>query len=82
MRVGCDRGGEHHINKLPIKQRDTAVKRTSGTRSIECPFEIWGRCKSDGFWEIEIKNLTHNHSPSSDMSGHPIHRRYKPSVNF
>ena len=40
VRVGCDRGGEQRINKLPVKRRDVTVKRANGTRSIQCPFEI------------------------------------------
>lgn len=61
VRIGCDRGGEYRVNKLPIKKRDTTVRRSTGTRLIQCPFEIWGRRKKDGFWEVEIKELTHNH---------------------
>lgn len=58
-----------------MEKRNTTVKRT-GTRLINCPFEIWGRWKSDNFWEVELKNLVHNHEPSNDMSGHPSHRRF------
>ncbi|KAK1380081.1 hypothetical protein POM88_026825 [Heracleum sosnowskyi] len=76
VRIGCDRGGEYRSSKIPIKKRDTTSKRTTGTRLIQCPFEIWGRWKPGGIWVIEIKNLTHNHDGSNDMSSHPSHRRF------
>ncbi|KAH7863204.1 hypothetical protein Vadar_014710 [Vaccinium darrowii] len=31
--------------------------------------------QEDGFWLVEEKNNSHNHEPSSDMSGHPSCRR-------
>lgn len=40
VRIGCDGGGEYRINKLPVKKRDTTVRRTTRTRLIQCPFEI------------------------------------------
>lgn len=30
-----------------------------------------GKRKRDGVWKLEIKNLSHNHEASRDMSGHP-----------
>ncbi|KAK1375324.1 hypothetical protein POM88_031517 [Heracleum sosnowskyi] len=76
VRVGCDRGGEYRANRLPVKRRVTNVKRVTETRLINYPFKIWGRWKAIGKWEIEIKNLTHNHPPSKDLFGHPSYRRF------
>ena len=36
MKVCCDRGGEQHINKHPVKQRDVTVKRATGTQNHGC----------------------------------------------
>ncbi|KAG5541196.1 hypothetical protein RHGRI_021152 [Rhododendron griersonianum] len=42
------------------------------TRLINCPFQFCCKRQDDGLWVInEVKNSSHNHEPSSDMSGHP-----------
>ncbi|XP_058185926.1 PKS-NRPS hybrid synthetase cheA-like [Rhododendron vialii] len=38
-------------------------------------FSMQGKRHADGFWVLEVKNSSHNHEPSSDMSGHPSCRR-------
>lgn len=72
--IGCDRGGNYRSTNIPLEER----KKKSASRLIGCPFEIWGKKikRSEGLWKLEIKNLCHNHEPSTDMSGHPICRRF------
>jgi hypothetical protein len=38
---------------------------------VNCHFKISGKKRDDGFWVIEVKNLSHNHEPSKDTSRHP-----------
>lgn len=51
-------------------------KRATASRLINCPFQIWGKKKRDETWHVEIKNVSHNHEPSKDMSAHPSCRRF------
>ncbi|KAG5529294.1 hypothetical protein RHGRI_029855 [Rhododendron griersonianum] len=70
--IGCDRGGQYRGISVPLNER----KKISGSRLINCPFELWGKKKGVECWKVEIKNASHNHEPSSDMSGHPYCRRF------
>ncbi|XP_068339031.1 protein FAR1-RELATED SEQUENCE 2-like [Pyrus communis] len=70
--IGCDRGGNYRNTNLLLEDK----KRKTASRLINCPFEIWGKKKQEGFWKVDIKNLSHNHDPSTDMSGHPYYRRF------
>ncbi|XP_024156611.1 protein FAR1-RELATED SEQUENCE 5-like [Rosa chinensis] len=71
--IGCDRGGKYRdIRMVPPEKR----KRKTASHLISCPFEIVGRRKPEGFWKVDIKDLSHNHEPSKDMSGHPYCRRF------
>ena len=71
--VGCDRGGQYRDTRMvPLEKR----QRKTASRLINCPYEIVGRRKPEGFWMVDVKNLTHNHEPSRDMSGHPYSRRF------
>ncbi|KAL6566854.1 hypothetical protein OROMI_015258 [Orobanche minor] len=45
--IGCDRGGTYRPYHVPLDQR----KRSSSSRLIDCPFEIWGKRKSNGSWK-------------------------------
>ncbi|XP_077223979.1 protein FAR1-RELATED SEQUENCE 5-like [Tasmannia lanceolata] len=51
-------------------------KRTTASRLINCPFEIWGKKRVDGIWWVVLKNISHNHVSLSDMSGHPSCRQF------
>jgi len=51
-------------------------QRQMATRLINCFFEIQSKRQSDGFWVLEVKNSSHNHELSSDMSGHPSCHRF------
>ncbi|KAF7147655.1 hypothetical protein RHSIM_Rhsim03G0114700 [Rhododendron simsii] len=70
--IGCDRGGKYRGTSVPLNER----KKISGSRLINCPFELWGKKKGSECWKVEIKNASHNHEPSKDMSGHPYCRRF------
>ncbi|CAG8458404.1 9522_t:CDS:2 [Cetraspora pellucida] len=66
MILRCDRGGVYNSSK--IHQRQTS------TRLIDCPFELYAaRC--DNLWYIRVRDSSHNHDPSEDLSGHPMSRR-------
>ncbi|KAL7252612.1 hypothetical protein ACSBR1_007225 [Camellia fascicularis] len=70
--IDCDRGGCYR-NKwhVPMEHR----QRQMATRLINCLFEIQSKRQSDGFWVLKVKNSSHNHELSSDMSGYPSCRR-------
>ncbi|KAG5544831.1 hypothetical protein RHGRI_017326 [Rhododendron griersonianum] len=70
--IGCDRGGKYRGTSVPLSEG----KRMSGSRLVNCPFQILGKKKVGKPWKVEIKDVSHNHEPSSDMSGHPICRRF------
>ncbi|XP_074369610.1 uncharacterized protein LOC141711063 [Apium graveolens] len=70
--IGCDRGGMYHSNKPHGEKR----RKVTCSRLINCPFEVWGKRKRDGVWKLDLKNLSHNHEASEDMSGHPYCRRF------
>ncbi|KAL6532409.1 hypothetical protein OROGR_014379 [Orobanche gracilis] len=65
----CDRGGSYR------ERISNEPKKNTGSRLINCPFQIAGQKRSDGAWYIKVKELTHNHEPSMDLSGHPSFRR-------
>nr|XP_043625410.1 protein FAR1-RELATED SEQUENCE 5-like [Erigeron canadensis] len=69
----CDRGGSH---KEPA---EINRKRSTTSRLTNCPFQIVGKRGADGFWAFTVKNLTHNHEPSKDMSGHSSFRQLSPN---
>ncbi|KAL6547501.1 hypothetical protein OROMI_023222 [Orobanche minor] len=70
--LGCDRGGVYRDRKnLSIEEEK---KRKTTTRLVNCPFQLYGKRLLDGFWKLTIKNESHNHEPSEDMSGHPSER--------
>ena len=50
-------------------------QKKMATRLINCRFEIQRKRQGDGFGVVEVKNLSHNHEPSSNISGHPSCRR-------
>ncbi|KAJ9549306.1 hypothetical protein OSB04_021849 [Centaurea solstitialis] len=73
----CDRGGSYRDTRRTSSER----KKSTGSRLINCPFQIVGQKRSDGAWYFKVKDLTHNHEPSTDMSGHPSFRQL-PSENI
>ncbi|KAL6583797.1 hypothetical protein OROMI_003086 [Orobanche minor] len=74
VKLQCDRGGFYRDRMCIGNKR----KRNTGSRLIKCPFQIVGRKGVDGVWVLNAKNLTHNHEPCTDMSGHPSFRRLSP----
>ncbi|XP_052627581.1 protein FAR-RED IMPAIRED RESPONSE 1-like [Lactuca sativa] len=71
----CDRGGCYR-DRLSIGDKR---KKNTGSRLINCPFQIVGKKEYDGGWILKAKNLSHNHEPSTDISGHPSFRRLSPN---
>ncbi|KAF7133193.1 hypothetical protein RHSIM_Rhsim09G0181600 [Rhododendron simsii] len=69
--IGCDRGGKFRCT-VPLDE----MKKISATRLINCPFEVWGKKKVGECWKVVIKNASHNHELSSEISGHPYCRRF------
>ncbi|PWA47757.1 hypothetical protein CTI12_AA460500 [Artemisia annua] len=70
----CDLSGVYQDKR----RAGTKRKKSTGSRLTDCPFQITGKKGSDGVWVFKVKNLTHNHDPSTDMSGHPSFRRLEP----
>ncbi|XP_023752378.2 PKS-NRPS hybrid synthetase cheA-like [Lactuca sativa] len=67
----CDRGGLYR----DIRGISGKRKKTTGSRLINCPFKLLGKRSSDGAWIFDVKDLSHNHEPSTDISGHPSFRQ-------
>nr|KAJ0227310.1 hypothetical protein LSAT_V11C100002350 [Lactuca sativa] len=70
-----DRGGCYR-DRLCIGDK---WKKNTRSRLINCHFQIVGKKEYDGGWILKAKNLTHNHEPSTDISGHPSFRRLSPN---
>ncbi|WRX12695.1 FAR1 DNA binding domain - like 6 [Theobroma cacao] len=72
--IGCDREGIYRDrDKIPIEKK----QRASCTHLINCPFALHVKRQSDGFWVLHLRNASHNHEPSSNMSAHPFYGRLK-----
>ncbi|GKA61621.1 PKS-NRPS hybrid synthetase [Tanacetum coccineum] len=67
----CDRSGAYRDANSVGEKR----KRSTTSRLIKCPFHIVGKKRGSGSWVFKINDLTHNHEPSTDMSGHPSFRQ-------
>ncbi|XP_078181433.1 uncharacterized protein LOC144575191 [Carex rostrata] len=68
----CDRGGQYRdVRGVPLDERE----KTTGTRRINCSFKIKDKKIDEGIWIIEVRNLSHNHEASADISGHPSLRQ-------
>ncbi|KAI9921970.1 hypothetical protein PsorP6_001626 [Peronosclerospora sorghi] len=77
----CDRGATYHRANSTDSDPSNMNKqsRCSGTRLINCPFQLYGKLlKSDGCWHLFIRNGENNHGPSMDIAGHPSARRLQP----
>ena len=71
----CDRSGSYR----DIRGISGKRKKSTSTRLIKCPFKIVGKNHGpDGGWIVDIKDLSHNHEPSIDISGHPSFRQLTP----
>ncbi|KAL3615935.1 hypothetical protein CASFOL_040229 [Castilleja foliolosa] len=63
----CDRGGKYKI-------KDSS--RVSGTKKIDCPFELEGNYSSEyNSWTLTVNCEEHNHQPVLYMEGHPYAKR-------
>ncbi|PWA49219.1 hypothetical protein CTI12_AA483420 [Artemisia annua] len=76
----CALSGVYKEKPEKKRKRCTEKKRkkSTGSRLTNCPFQISGKKGSDGLWVLSPINLTHNHEPTTDMSGHPSSRRLPP----
>jgi hypothetical protein len=71
--IKCDRGGRYDDR---YKLDDSTRQRTTASRLIDCPFELYARVyASDKQWHLKVKCSEHNHARSESLSGHPIARR-------
>ncbi|GKC53728.1 protein FAR1-related sequence 5 [Tanacetum coccineum] len=70
----CDLSGVYQDKRSAGTKR----KKSTWSRLTDCPFQIKGKKGSDGVWIFQVKNLSHNHDPSTDMSGHPSFCRLEP----
>ncbi|KAG5566141.1 hypothetical protein RHGRI_001916 [Rhododendron griersonianum] len=70
--IGCNRGGKYRGTSVPLSEG----KRMSGSRLVNCPFQMLRKKKVGKPWKVEIKDVSPNHEPSSDISGHPFCRRF------
>ncbi len=70
--LGCDRGGSYRSR---LGATSAACRRETSSRLLNCPFEVHGHKGADGSWMLTIKNSSHNHDVSENMSGHPSCRR-------
>jgi hypothetical protein len=64
----CDKGG---------KVRGHGVVRNSGSRMMECPFDL-RLMRIDivtGRWQVTVPDSKHNHPPSDDLRQHPLYRK-------
>nr|KAJ0223620.1 hypothetical protein LSAT_V11C200088970 [Lactuca sativa] len=66
----CDRGGLYRYIRVN-------EKKTTGSRLINCPFKLLGKRSNDGAWIFDVKDLSHNHELSTDISGHPSIKSFK-----
>ena len=64
----CDRGG--------IYRGNGSSSRHTGTKKMNCPFELVGKYSSlNGCWTLIVRCENHNHEPAEDMEGHPYAMR-------
>ena len=72
--LGCDRGGTYYDR---INAPEGANRRLTTTRRIGCPFRLYGKkIPNSEKWELQVRNLSHNHEAESSMIGHPSARKF------
>jgi len=59
--LACSHGNEYMPSNHGRKARD-GIK-------TDCKFWLNARKQSDGSWNLNLTNLTHNHAPPSSLSG-------------
>jgi hypothetical protein len=58
------------------KYKSVARERRTGSKKIDCPFELKGSFMSkEGFWRLTVTNPRHNHTPIENLEGHAYARR-------
>nr|KAJ0184863.1 hypothetical protein LSAT_V11C900471780 [Lactuca sativa] len=56
-----------------------SIRYSSKDKYVTLQCDRGGKKGDDGVWVLKAKNLTHNHEPSTDISGHPSFRRLSPN---
>jgi hypothetical protein len=62
----CDKSGTHTPKNL---------KRQTGSRKVDCPFQAIISRAEDDSWVVRIKEPNHNHEASRAPVSHPAHRK-------
>ena len=68
----CDRGGTYRDR---VNAPEGSKRRTTTTRRIGCPFELYGKKLLDDKWILNVQNGDHNHAADNNMVGHSAARR-------
>ena len=67
VNLQCTLGGTH---------KSVATVRKTGSKKIDCPFQLTGVFESKGkVWRVKEKNPAHNHTPFENLEGHAYARR-------
>jgi hypothetical protein len=70
--LGCDLGRKYHDR---IYAPDGSKRRKTSTRQIGCPFQLYGARRSDGTWDLKVRNPQHTHE-ANDLIAHPHARKF------
>ncbi|KAG5566195.1 hypothetical protein RHGRI_001960 [Rhododendron griersonianum] len=72
--IGCDRGGKYRGTSVPLSER----KRMSGSRLVNCPFQMLGKKKVEKFVKAWTGNHLHfgNRVTSRAKGAHAMLKRY------
>jgi hypothetical protein len=64
--LACSHGNEYRPAKHGL---EACGRRTRDGIKTDCNFRLNGRKQSDGSWNLNLTNLTHNHARPSSLSG-------------
>jgi len=62
----CDRSGVY---------KSKATVRRTGSKKINCLFQLVAVYTKSSVWNLEVRNGKHNHPPAQHLEGHPFARR-------
>lgn len=71
MILQCDMSGSYRDIRCISSKR----KKTTASWLMNCPFKIVGKKCSVGVWIFDIKDLSDNHEPSTNISRYPSFRQ-------
>ena len=72
--LACDLGRKYQDR---IDAPDGSKRRKTSTRQVGCPFQVYGARRSDGTWELKVRNPQHTHE-ANDLIAHPHARKLLP----